>query len=118
MESLYSPWRDLLYPDMMCLTKAGKEDRNQPLHLAPLSSLLPFSPSLYGLISNLPTTPFPDCDSFFYLGIDGRRWKREETSPLLCVHSLLIVDIDKTSYITSTNPHNLEKGACIVLFLR
>lgn len=33
-----------LHPDMMCLTKAGEEDRDQPLHLAPLSSLLPSRP--------------------------------------------------------------------------
>lgn len=27
MERLYSPWRGLFHPDMMCLTKAGKEDK-------------------------------------------------------------------------------------------
>ena len=42
-ERLHSPWRGLLPPDMMCLTKAGKEDGNQPLHLAPLSPLNLFS---------------------------------------------------------------------------
>lgn len=36
-ERLHSPWRSLLHPDMMCLTKAGKGNRNQSLHLAPLS---------------------------------------------------------------------------------
>ena len=40
---LHSPWRDLLHPDMMCLTKAGKEDRKQPRHLAPLNPLNPSS---------------------------------------------------------------------------
>ena len=40
---LHSPWRDLLHPDMMCFTKAGKEDRKQPCHLAPLNPLNPSS---------------------------------------------------------------------------
>ena len=38
---LHSPWRGLLHPDMMCLTKAGKEDGKQPHHMAPLGPLNP-----------------------------------------------------------------------------
>lgn len=65
MERLYSPWRGLFHPDMMCLTKAGKEDKDQPLHVVPLYSILsswpprPCPPSLYCLTSNLPTAPSP-----------------------------------------------------------
>lgn len=62
--------RGLLHPDMMCLTKAGKGERNQSPHLAPLSPT-----------SNLPTTLSPDSDSFSYLGLLGRSWKKR---PNLC----------------------------------
>lgn len=36
-ERLYSPRRGLLHPDMMCLTKAGEEDKSQPLALPGLA---------------------------------------------------------------------------------
>lgn len=58
----------------------------------------------------------PHYDSFSYLGVGTKRWEREETSPLLCVHSVPTQNIDEMSYITSTKPHNLEKGACIAPF--
>lgn len=53
------PWRGLLHPDMMCLTKAGKEGEVSTA-LGTLSSFVPSHPlnlcplPCYWLTSNLP----------------------------------------------------------------
>lgn len=42
-EAVLTP-EDLLHPDMMCLTKAGGKERNQPLHLSLWALSCPFGP--------------------------------------------------------------------------
>lgn len=113
MQRLYSRRRGLLHPDMMCLTNAGKKDKIS--HCTwPISALYcPLGALNLFALSLLSDFKPPHYNSFSYLGVGMRKWEREENSPLLCVHSAPPQNIDEMSYITPTNPHNLEKGACI-----